>query len=245
MAANIGEIRAGIIGTDGKHGRIQDINNALTIAPDLTCDVDRAILSAKEQYEKLRPREVTLKIAGNNGFDYAITALTGFVDGGSSILAVQYPFLLTDQVPAPLPSEWYALYRTDLGLFLRFLVHQPLASEFFLVTFTAQHTVNSTTCTIPVADEEAFKDLAAANCCDMLAALYAKDVDSSISADAVDRRTKSDTYRSMAARYRSFWDAKMQTGSAGAAAVSMSDVDRPGFGHRGMIDYFTHGSRTH
>lgn len=245
MAANIGELRAGIVGTTGKGGRIQDTDNKLSIAPDLLCDVDRAILSAKEQYEKLRPREVSLKLDGTGAFDYTISGLTGFVDGFSSLLSVVYPYLAADQIPSVLPAEWYTVLRLDSGLVLRFLIHRPTAVEDFLVTFTARHTINSSTCTIPASDDESFMDLAAANCCDMLAALYAKDVDPSISADSVDRRTKSDNYRSMATRYRSLYDTRMQTGAAGAAAVAMSDIDRAGFGHRGMNDYFFHGSRSH
>jgi hypothetical protein len=245
MAANIGEIRAGVIGQDGKHGRIQDIDSKLTTSPDLTCDVDLAILSAKEQYEKVRPREVTLKLDGTGAFDYAVSALTGFVVGSSSILAVHYPYVTTEQIPLPLEKEWYTLLQLDSGTVLRFLIHQPTALEDFLVTFTAPHVLTAAASTIPAADDQALMDLAAANCCDMLAALYAKDVDSTILADSVDRRGKSDNYRSMAASFRRLWDFKMQTGAASQAAVVMGDIDRQGFGHMGRLDYFFHGWRSH
>ena len=241
MAANIGEIRAGVIGTDGRHGRIQDKDSKLSTTPDLTCDVDMAILSAKEQYEKVRPREVTLKLDGTGAFDYAIAGLTGFVLGSSSILAVRYPYVTTEQIPVPLDKEQYAIYQTDTGAVLRFLLHRPSAVEDFLVTFTTPHVLNVTTSTIPAADDQALMDLAAANCCDMLAALYTKDLDQSINADSVDRRGKPDLYRSLAASYRRLWDTKMQTGSAQQAAVVMTDIDRQGFGHMGRIAHFFHG----
>lgn len=239
MAANIGEIRAKVA------PRIKDIDGRLTITPDLTCDVDRAIISALAQYQQVRPRERTVKITGTGAFDYAVSLLTGFIDGFSRVLAVVYPYLTTDQILAALEDDEFGLVRLDTGLVLRFTTARPASTEFFLAQFTTPHTLDASSSSVPASDDEALSDLSAAVCCDQLAALYAKDVDSSITADSVDRRTKSDNYRSMAASLRKSYAAKMETGQAEGAAVAMGDVDRQGFGHRGRNDYFFHGRRTH
>ncbi len=234
MAANIGDIRSKV------SARIKDIDSRLTITPDLTCDVDRAILAALEQYEKERPLQKTVKLAGAGGFDYAASSLSGFVDGFSVVTDVVYPYLSTDQILARLERDEWGLVRLDTGLKLRFFVARPTAAEDFLAFFTAPHTLNAGSSTVPATDDEALSDLGAAFACDQLAALYAKDVDSSLGADSVDRRSKSDNYRSMAASYRKSYAAKMETESAGQAAFAMADVDRA-FGNSTGTDYLFHG----
>jgi len=236
VAANIGEIR-GKVST-----RIKDIDGRLTITPDVTCDVDRAILSAKEQYEKIRPRERVAKVAGTGGFDYAVSSLPGFVDGFSVVRAVAYPYLTTDQILPWLEDDEFGLVRLDTGLVLRFALARPASTEFFLAPYTAQHTLDASSSTVPASDDEALSDLGAAFACDQLAALYAKDVDSSISADAVDRRTKSDNYRSMAASLRKSYAAKVQTEDAQGAAVAMAEIDRS-FKNQHRTDYLLHGRK--
>lgn len=236
MAANISDIRSGV------SARIHDADSKLSVTTDLTCDVDRAILSALEQYEKDRPLEKAVRIAGTGTFKYAVSSMTGFVDGFSAVLGVAYPHLTTDQLLAWLEDDEFLLQRDDTGLYLWFSTARPASTEFFLAAFTAPHTVNAATSTVPTADDQALMDLAAAFACDQLAALYAKDIDSSISADAVDRRTKSDNYRSMAASLRKSYAAKMQTGESGRAAGVLGEIDR-GFGNNAGTDYFFHGRR--
>lgn len=235
MAANIGEIRSKV------STRIKDTDGKLTVTVD--GDVDRAILDALEQYQKARALQKSLKIDGDGGFDYAISGLTGFVDGFSAVSDVVYPYLTTDQTLARLERDEWGLVRLDGStLKLRFFLARPTANEDFLVLFTTPHTLSASASTVPSTDDEALADLGAAFACDQLAALYAKDVDSTLLADSVDRRTKSDNYRSMAASYRKSYAAKMETEQAQGAAFAMADVDR-GFGNEAGIDYLFHGRR--
>jgi len=236
MAANIGEIRAGV------SARIKDTDARLSTSPDMTCDVDRAILSALEQYGKDRPLEKAARVAGTGAFKYLASGLTGFVDGFSAIVAVAYPHLTTDQLLAGLEDDQFQLRRDETGLYLWFTTAIPAATEHFLVAFTAPHTLNASTSTVPASDDQALMDLGAAFACDLLAQLYAKDIDTSITADSVDRRTKSDNYRSMAASWRKAYAAKMQTGESGRAAGALVEIDR-GFGNATGTDYFFHGRR--
>jgi hypothetical protein len=238
MAANISELRPGV------QSRFQDPALKLSQA-----DVDTAIASAVAQYQRIRPRELTVKLDGDGGFDYAVALITGgtptgaFVDGFSSILGVAYPYVSTDQQLSDLEPEDFGLVRLDTGLKLRFAVARPAATEDFLVLFTLPHTVNATHSTIRSSDDEAIKDLAAAICCEFLAALYSQETDGSIAADTVDRSGKSDSYRAQALLLRKQFDLKIEASGAQAAAFAVADIDRPGFGHRGHLDYLMHDRR--
>lgn len=233
MASNIGEIR------DKVGARIKDSDARLSVSPPLTCDVDRAIYDALAQYQRARPLEKAVKIDGTGVFDYDLAA-SGFVDGFSTVKDVAYPYLVTDQRLAVLDRDEWALIRLDTGVKLRFFEAIPPASDDFLVLLTVPHTLNASTSTVPASDDEALADLGAAFACDQLAALYAKDTDSSLAADAVDRRAKSENYRSQAASYRKSYAAKMETDEAQSAAFAMADIDRT-FGNSRGDDYFFHG----
>ncbi len=243
MASNIGEIRQAVLGPDGISGRVKDGSRRLTVTPAMTCDADVAILAAVEEYGKARPREIALLVTGDGTFDYPVaTKLPGFSDGFSSIASVVYPWDATASRPPVLSSDGYALTRLSTGLVLRFFDVVPTASQQFLATFSAPHTVNVSTCTVRPSDDEALKDLAAAHCCELLAGFYNQVVDSSIGADAVDRRSLADMYRSQARRWRESYDAKMQSDKSDGAAFAVATI-RTGFGNQQRSDYFSHGRR--
>jgi hypothetical protein len=93
-------------------------------------------------------------------------------------------------------------------------------------------------------------DYAAALCCQALAAKYAQTSDSSISADAVNYRTKSQEYLSLAKELRKRYDEQVgiqgsDSGSSAnasgvAAALSIGDMElRQGSG----VDRLTHRRR--
>jgi hypothetical protein len=236
MAANITEIRAKV------SARIKDTAARLTTSPDMTCDVDRAILDALALYEKVRPLSKTLKLDGDGGFDYAVSSLTGFVDGFSVVVDVVYPYLATDQILSVLEREEWGLVRLDTGLKLRFFLARPAATEDFLALFTTPHTLNAATSTVASSDDEALADLGAAFAHDQLASLYAQDTDSTITADAVDRRAKSENHRAQAASYRKSYAEKMQIGTSQQAAFAVAEMDRA-FSNEVASDYFFHGRR--
>jgi hypothetical protein len=241
MASNIGDIRNGI------PPRVQDDANKLSSvagngAVDLTKDVDAAIFAALEKYGKDRPRERVSRIGGAGTFKYAVSLLTGFIDGSSSVVAVAYPHLTTDQNLAWLDDDEFGLVRDNSGLYLWFASASPTASEFFLVVYTTPHTLDTTTSTVPAGDDEALKDLAAAECHDMLAAFYSKSTDDSIMADTVHHLSKAAEHRANAKRYRESYAAKLGGNQPTLAAFAMADLDNT-FGDQARTDRFFHGRR--
>jgi hypothetical protein len=233
MASNIGDIRNKVI------PRLKG-DSHLTSAPG--GDVDAAILSAVEEYQKTYPLEKVLKIAGDGGFKYAIASLTGFVDGFSSVKQVAYPYVTTDQIPAWLEGDEFGLVRNESGLFLWFPLAKPAGTEFFLVVFTIPHTASASAWTPPATDDEALADLAAAYACDALATFYSQSTDASLTADSVQHLTKAAEYRASARRYRDSYKAKINAGHADVPAMAIGEIDRT-FGTTQGHDYFFHGRR--
>jgi hypothetical protein len=236
MASNIGDIRAKVT------PRLQDAGANLSATPG--GDVDVAIQAAVGEYQREHPLEKAVRIAGSGAFKYAISGLTGFVDGSSGLLGVAYPHATTDQFLNFLEDDAFGIVRDDTGAFLWFVSARPATGEFFLVVFTAPHTVSATVWTPPASDDEALADLATAYCFQLLAGRYSQETESSISADVVNRLTKAAEARANARIWREAYASKMSSGSSGSAAVAMGDIDRF-FGTQQGHDYFFHGGRRH
>lgn len=221
--------------------RVKDEAQKLAVS-----DWDAAISAAIQKYQADKPCEGVVVLDGNGTWDYAIAGLTGFVDGFSIVRQVVYPYVTTEQAPVPLEQDEYGLIRLPAGLYLRFYTATPGATEDILVSYTKQHTLTEATSSVYATDEDALADLAAAFACDVLATLYAQTVDSSISADVVDRRSRSQEYRASAKEFRKRYDDAIgasggATGETKAApAAAFCDFDRS-FSEEGRSDYFFHG----
>jgi hypothetical protein len=234
MASNIGDFRTKV------GNRIKDAAAKLVQA-----DVDAAIVGALEEYSKARPRERVILLTGTGAFDYLASGLTGFVDGFApgGVRSIVYPWDATTPTPTFLDSDQFGLIRLVAGLTLRFLSARPTAAQQFLVTYTTPHTVDVSTSSVSVADDETLSDLAACYACEALAGFYSQSTDGSISADSVDHRSKADMYRSQAKRWRDAYAAKMQGDDADEAAFAVSDVPVGSFSNRPADRLFFHGSR--
>src|SRR6185295_2927452 len=99
----------------------------------------------------------------------------------------------------------YGLQRDADGLWLYFYAATPGATEYFLVVYTAAHTMTGAATTVPSTDLEAVADLAAAYAVDKLAALSVPPLDGSVSGDVTDRRSRADVYRSIAKDFRALY----------------------------------------
>lgn len=253
MAANISEIRAKVT------PRIKDTKPRLTTTPDLTCDVDRAILGALAEYSRDRPREVAVSLTGSGAFDYLVstfgaaasgsTPATQWVVGFSQLLEVLFPYDATEQDPEALDAESYSVLLLPAGLTLRFHDHVPTASEAALLRYTRPHDLTAALSSVSVTDDEALADLAASYACRMLEALYTQQADSTIAADTTDRAGRPEDYSRLAEEYRGLYEAhvgksggKAGQGATVPAAGTFVDVDRR-FSDPHRHDYFFHGRR--
>ena len=175
-----------------------------------------AIAAALERYGKHRPKETPADLNGEAGHD--LTLPTGFVDGFSRLLSVEYP---VDQVPEEIldPGHW-KLYRSPTGLKLRLLYEEPTAAETVRITYTAVRQEAD----IVTGDADAVANLAAAICLRTLAALYGQTSNPTIQADAVDDQSKTDQFRRLADTLESKFNDHLgidpKGGTPGACVVS-------------------------
>lgn len=214
--------------------RIQDTANTLTVA-----DRDAFILQAvKQRYSKDRARELASDVAGSGTALLNLpqgpgTPAETFEDGFSEVRAIEFP--IGDVPPTYLDNNEWTLYRTPTGLKIMIAGLQPSNTDTLRITWTVRHTAptSQVDSTIPDADFEAVCDYAAKLCCEAMAAKYAQTRDPSISADAVNYRSKSQEYLGLAKALEKRYYAQVgiDDGNTGAAdsgvtgAIAMGDME--------------------
>jgi hypothetical protein len=195
-----------------------------------------AIGQAVKTYSKHRPRICTEDEAGTGAFDYAVSLLAEWSDGFSAIQQVEYPVDDASESTETLDEDDWRIYTKPAGDYLRFLANVPVAGESFRVTYKALHICDDTQCTVKAIDEEAVQSLAAACYCEMLAAYFAQNQDSTIKADSVEHTSKTRDFSARAKAFRKIYQEhlgfKDNDSVSAAAAVSDLDLKYPGGGER-------------
>jgi hypothetical protein len=200
-----------------------------------------AIAEAVKDYSRWRPRVALSTITGD-GSAYTFALPVGFEDGWSTIRAVEYP--VTEQAPVYLEAGAYMLYRQVAGtLVLRLSELVLTAGEQAYLSYTARHTVNTTTDTIAEGDREIVAGKAAAICLRELAAYYAQTSEPTLGADAVNYRSKSQEYLALAAALETAYELALgiakESETQAASAIGDLDVE---FQEIGGPRFF-HGNR--
>ena len=154
--------------------------------------------SAVQQYSKDRPFKRIKDVASSGGYDYTITSIfTGWIKGSSNIRQVEYP-VDNNQNPNYIPWEEWTIYEDTTNEILRFLKISPNSGTIRVTYYTPHSVPNSDAATIYVNDEAAFVNLAASYCAQALANWYGEATDSTLGADAINYRDKSDIWNSRA-----------------------------------------------
>lgn len=200
-----------------------------------------AIGMAVKEHSRHKPQVVVEDFDGDGGFDYAISDFASWTDGFSTIKTVEYPVDDDDEAADVLQDDAWRIYETPDGKFLRFLLNTPTADEDMRVAYTALHTCTSSACTISGFDDEAVQVLAAAYFCDMLAAYYAQNQDSTIEADSVDHKSQAGEYARRANAFRTFYNHHMGIvpGKPKAASVTRDQDKKKSW----QLDGITHRSK--
>ncbi|HEY9081338.1 hypothetical protein [Magnetovibrio sp.] len=146
-----------------------------------TADRDQAIALAVLRYSKDRPRVVTEDVTCVAGSFQALPA--SWEAEFSVITELEYP--IGNVPPALLNPEGWDLYQ-GLNGFEIMLAETMAADATLRVRFTAKHTVDGVTDTVPEHDREAVSAWAAAVLLDQLAALHTGKKQSTLKSDSVD-----------------------------------------------------------
>lgn len=188
-----------------------------------TADRDEAVARAVARYSKDRPRTKVEDVAapGGNTLNLPLVWEPGF----SELRSIEYP--IGEIPPALLDADSYWLYDGPAGQIIQ-IVNAIIAAQQVRITFTIRHRLDATNDTIRADDREPVCALAAGLLLEQLAAYFAGSSDSSIQADAVDRRSKSQEFaaRANAMRKRYFDDLGIDLKRNVAAGVVV-DLDAP------------------
>ncbi len=151
---------------------------------------DAALQSAVLRYSEHRPLDLVEDVTSTGGRRLELP--TQWQNGRSRTRSLEYP---AGEEPASyIEAGTYRLYQGPSSAQLE-LPLSLSAGEVVRVTYTRGHTVDATTDTIPDQDARAVACLAASDLCGQMARYYGQESESSIGADAVDRKSKADTYR--------------------------------------------------
>lgn len=199
-------------------------------------DYDRNIIAAVEIYSRHRPDEKLIDLTGNGTHDYAISSLTGWIEGYSQVMRIEYP---VGKVPEELmDDDEFGIYTSPSGKRLRLLNDAPPATAHFYVTITIPRLIT----TIRDTDVIAFSYLAAALCLEELANIYTQTSDPSMAADAVNYHSKGQEYAARAKALRKLYGDHLgvKEDQSVGPALSTADVD---VNYPGGTDRLTHPSR--
>lgn len=157
---------------------------------------DAAIEQAVARLSRDKPRELLAEVTGASGQRVATPA--GWVPGESRLVNVEYP--VGETPPAYLDAP--TVYGKPDGSQELVLVDALPAASTIRVRFTAPHKVDTQADTVPAADQWGVVALAASIICGQLASFYANQTDSTIAADGVDHKSKSELYAAREREYR-------------------------------------------
>ncbi|MFQ5692995.1 MAG: hypothetical protein ACE5IM_08140 [Nitrospinota bacterium] len=239
MAANIGDINALVV------RKIQDKGSFLSGA-----DIDKLIDEAVKEYSRHRPQVVVEDESGDGGFDYRLTGpgaiLASWEKGFSDVRKLVYPVDDTSATEAVIDEDAFAVItKVVAGAaddYLRFLSATPSAGETFRVFYTARHVLDATASSLPVADDEAVANLAAAFCLEVIAARYLSARDPSLDADVTDYRSRVDESRRLAEKFRRAFLDHMGIPEAGGPPGAGAIVDTD-LGFQWRRPFLFHGKR--
>lgn len=188
-----------------------------------TADRDEAIARAVARYSKDRPQTKVEDIAAPGG--NTLNLPPAWQAGFSALSAIEYP--IGNVPPTLLETDSYWLYDAPSGQVIQ-MANAINAGQSVRVTFTVRHVLDAVSDTIRPDDREPVCALAASLLLEQLAAHFAGSSDSTIQADSVDRRTKSQEFASRAnAMRKRYFDELGLDPRRNVAAGVVVDIDLP------------------
>jgi len=165
---------------------------------DDTSATRSAVIAAVRTYSRLKPRHLAYDYAGDSA-TYSFDLPSTFIYDWSIVEGVEYP--QGEQTPTYLDTNLFMLYGGTAGNFQLRLLQTPATGYTARMSYTAPHTVDNTTDTVPSADFEAICQLAASMLASELASLYGGTRKSTYEANMVNYRAKSDEWRGISRHF--------------------------------------------
>ena len=174
-----------------------------------TAEIERMLQAAVTLYGNHKPFYIKKKITGTDLQLYSLSTIFGslWIHGFSVLRSIEYPY--GEVPPVFIASEDYTIYddgtaQDGSNLRLVFNVDTPSTAEYFVAEILTKLDLPATGVQNFPDTNENFQNitlLSSAFCCRVLAALYAKSSDSTISADVVNYHDKTSKYTQLAKEY--------------------------------------------
>lgn len=169
--------------------------------------VDQAIAQAVNSYSRDFPRIVVEAEVGDSGKYYPLSNLASWEDDFSAITQIDYDAgsrIGSDETPQFLSEDngdW-KYYRDASTRYFFLPKHSPDSGTTLLVTYTARHTVDSTTSTVPLQHEKAVVYLSVSELSSTLQFHAEKAIDPPAGANYISMRNKGSGFRSVGEHFR-------------------------------------------
>lgn len=190
--------------------------------------IDDCVTDALVKYNMDRPTRKIVEITGDGTKFYPISGLTGYVEGESAILDIQYPAVYAVDGREPeyldlahdmrLHEQLVAATRT---LYLYFPNHTPKATEKIRVGYTIPTTLDL----VRTVDQTTLVKLAASFACLMMASKYAKEGNSTLQIDHINYADKGRRWRQLAEEFEAKYWVAMGYGRQGQPKPHSAFVD--------------------
>lgn len=192
-----------------------------------------AVQVAVGLFSQAFPRVSAAEIAGDGSYDYDLPA--AWIEEFSDVQQIECP---AGERPARyIDADEWSLYRGVSGQKLRF-VRALAAGKTAVVSFSVLHEVTNAAGTISPAWNNAVSFLAASIACNIAASYYAQTGESSIGADAVAHRTKSQEYRALAGRWGDLYEKELEKAPVALSLQGDFDIPAPGGNREPMFRRF-------
>ena len=173
-------------------------------------------------YEKDRPYLKVHDMTGD-GTKYDFDLPADFIVGYSMILKVEYP--AGEQRPVYMAPEDYTIYNNGSAVKLRFLVDTPSSGEKARLIYTLPHKLDFSGNTVYEGDFDAVCHLSAGIALLAMGNKYSQTKESTIGADVVDYRSKSDICRALAKEQFNLYDKAVGKKNEATAAAIIREYD--------------------
>jgi len=205
-------------------------------------DKQKAIEQALDGYSKVKPDTAVADVDGTAGFDYELntTNFSGWVDGFSVFIEIEYPYDADQATPVFLEAEDWIIYQGTAAKYLRFITAKPAADETIRAHYTIPYAFEDQQVTVPESDYYAICDLAAALALRPIAAKFTQTGDSTLQADVVDYRSKGREALKLMEQYLKDYNSHMgiQEGTRFASLSADQDTE-----YAIGVDWLTHPRR--
>jgi hypothetical protein len=161
---------------------------------------DQSIAQAINQYSRDFPRIIVESEVGDSGKYYPLSNLASWEDDFSAITAIDYDAstrISSDELPKFLSEDngdW-KYYRDASTRYFVLPNHSPDSGTTLIITYTARHTLDSTTSTIPAQHEKAVVYLSVSELASTLQFHAEKALDSPAGAQYISMRNKGSGFR--------------------------------------------------